>query len=131
MQLIINISFFCDKELLTSIFQNLLDNAIKYRTESSYVKISVKDEDKGVEIKVEDNGIGIPKSIHEKVFDMFFRANLSSKGSGLGLYLVKTSVEKLGGKMQLLSQENKGTCIIVLLPSLEKKSKREYAGNFN
>ena len=58
---------------------------------------------------MEDNGIGIIPSHHNRVFDMFYRASENSKGSGLGLYIAKEAMEKLGGAIALQSEPGKGT----------------------
>jgi signal transduction histidine kinase len=116
-----NTSFFqSDSKLLTSVFQNLIENAIKYRRiseERSVLNIRINGyEGNRVVIEMEDNGLGIPTEVQPRVFDMFFRAHKHSKGSGLGLYIVKTAIEKLGGTITLLSAEAKGTLFTVTLP---------------
>ena len=65
---------------------------------------------------IKDNGPGIPAHLHEKLFDMFFRASNKSQGSGLGLYIVKNSIEKLGGTVTLKSEVGVGTEFLVELP---------------
>ena len=70
----------------------------------------------GVNIKISDNGLGINKGAQEKVFDIFYRENADKKGSGLGLYLVKNSVEKLNGTISLQSDKGVGTTIEISLP---------------
>ena len=72
----------------------------------------------GQNIKIEDNGIGIPEKEKAKVFNMFYRANEQSKGSGLGLYIVKETVEKLEGTITLKSEEGQGTTFEIYLPNL-------------
>lgn len=108
-----------DKSLINNIFQNLIINAIKYRDknkEKSIIKIKsvcVSDE---LIVKIEDNGEGIPESLQRSVFDMFFRGNTKSTGTGLGLYIVKNAIEKLGGRIFLESEENKGSTFTIYLP---------------
>ncbi|UXP31553.1 tetratricopeptide repeat-containing sensor histidine kinase [Reichenbachiella agarivorans] len=109
-----------DKRLINTVVQNLLENSIKYsKTQSSdsFVKISVKvmAEDYYA-IIVEDNGIGIDEAYQDKIFDMFYRANDEVQGSGLGLYILKTAIEKLDGDVNLYSRPNEGTKMIVILP---------------
>lgn len=70
-----------------------------------------------IEIKVEDNGIGIQDEYKEKIFDMFFRANSNVQGSGLGLYILKTATERLNGKVEFESHYNKGTVFRIILPN--------------
>jgi signal transduction histidine kinase len=67
-------------------------------------------------VQIEDNGEGIPENLQRNVFDMFFRGNTKSSGTGLGLYIVKNAVEKSGGRIILESEENRGTIFTVYLP---------------
>lgn len=115
-----NLKVSSDVRLLNTVIQNLLENSIKYARsgkEKSFVKVSVQTmaEDYFALI-VEDNGLGIEAEYQEKVFDMFFRANDDVDGSGLGLFLLKTAVEKLNGDVDLESESGKGTKFIVILP---------------
>jgi len=118
-------AFHSDNSLLRSIIQNLLINSIDYRHKKeapSWVKIEISDAEPSIKIIVTDNGIGIKKKHKHKVFDMFYRATESSTGSGLGLYMVKNAVRKLNGKVTLVSQEGKGTRVVLLLPPLAIKA---------
>jgi PAS domain S-box-containing protein len=111
--------FMADQKILTSVMQNLFENAIKYQDvskEHSFVKLNIKEEDGFVNISIKDNGLGIPDTAKDKIFNMFFRANLTSKGTGLGLYIVKSAVEKLGGSIELKSEEGVGTEFCIKLP---------------
>jgi two-component system sensor histidine kinase ChiS len=104
--------FYTDKKLLSSIIQNLIENPIKYKDTLKdecklHVKINVNTEKS--EMIFEDNGLGIPEELQTKVFDMFFKVNDNSFGTGLGLYIVKTSVEKLGGSIRLESKAGVGS----------------------
>lgn len=108
-----------DKSLVNNIFQNLIINAIKYHDknkENPIIKISTKLFNEEMIIKVEDNGEGIPENLQHSVFDMFFRGNSKSTGTGLGLYIVKNAVEKSGGRLELLSKENVGSAFTIYLP---------------
>lgn len=108
-----------NKQILESVFQNLIENAIKFRNETQpncRLKIKAEDNGKTITLVFEDNGIGIPDFVQEKVFDMYFRATNEATGSGLGLYLVKTGIEKLGGKISLQSIERIGTKFFIELP---------------
>ncbi|MEM9932696.1 MAG: HAMP domain-containing sensor histidine kinase, partial [Bacteroidota bacterium] len=89
------------------------------------VKVSVDSYHKGVRIVISDNGVGIRLDLQEKVFDMFYRGNKDSSGTGLGLYLVKQGVRKLDGKVSLHSEEGVGTQVILYLPSLEKSEEEK------
>ncbi|MES2590777.1 MAG: PAS domain-containing sensor histidine kinase [Bacteroidota bacterium] len=110
-----------EKGLFQTILLNLIDNAIKYRqkreNEPSYIRINVTPKGKGVLITIEDNGIGIAENQQPNIFNMFYRATAISKGSGLGLYIVKTGVLKLGGTISLESTFGKGTTFKVYIPS--------------
>lgn len=109
-----------EKGLLRTIFLNLIDNAIKYskkREDSSLIRIKVIPFKKGLQFSIEDNGIGIAEHQQANVWKMFYRATAISKGSGLGLYIVKTSVAKLGGTISLESAYDKGTTFKVYIPS--------------
>ena len=111
--------FRSDKGLITTIIQNLIENTIKYSSKKSdaYTIINIKSTSRDVlVIRVEDNGIGISKEIQPKIFDMFFRGHEISKGSGLGLYILKNAVEKLNGKIDLESQPGVGTNFTIELP---------------
>lgn len=120
--------FYADKKILTSVMQNLFENAIKYQDtakEHSYVKLDISTENGYIWIIIKDNGLGIPEHAQDKIFNMFYRANLSSKGTGLGLYIVRSAIEKLGGRIEMKSQEGAGTEFYIKLPknsSAEQKT---------
>jgi PAS domain S-box-containing protein len=108
-----------DLKMLNSILQNLMHNAIKYHREDGddkWVSISVTETEKTMRISIKDNGPGIPITAQEKLFDMFFRASTKSQGSGLGLYIVKNSIEKMGGTVSLFSEVGIGSEFVVELP---------------
>ena len=108
-----------DKSLINNVLHNVIINAIKYhdrKKQNSFVKIITKSNKYSVEIIIEDNGEGIPEELQKNIFDMFFRGNTKSSGTGLGLYIVKNAVEKLGGKIELISKENKGSKFTITLP---------------
>lgn len=112
--------FYSDPKFLHSIIQNLLENAVKYSNclIEPCIEIVVQEDDKGVILKITDNGTGISPEFHDKIFDMFFRGTEISKGSGLGLYIVKKAVEKLHGKIELQSEKGKGAIFTIHLPNL-------------
>ena len=110
---------FTDKSRLQIVLFNLISNAIQYRDPQkprSFIRISSYTKNSQAVIEVEDNGIGISLSHHNRVFDMFYRASENSKGSGLGLYIAKEAMEKLGGAIALQSEPGKGTQFILALP---------------
>ena len=114
--------FQSDFRLIYSVLQNIIDNAIKYRKDSSLVDaiiiINISIVKNNAQIIVSDNGIGIASELLDKVFDMFFRATAESTGTGLGLYIVKNSVEKLGGEIRIESEEKHGTSVFINLPNI-------------
>jgi PAS domain S-box-containing protein len=108
-----------DKSLINNIFQNLIINAIKYRDKdkiTSIIKIKTTCLADQLIVEIEDNGEGIPESLQRNVFDMFFRGNSKSTGTGLGLYIVKNAIEKIGGRIILESEEKKGSIFTIYLP---------------
>jgi len=108
-----------DIKLIHSIIQNLTVNAINYHNfeqQNPKIIFSVVTKGEYAAIKVEDNGIGIPMRLQKRVFEMFYRGNTQSKGSGLGLYIVKSAVDRLKGEIDLESEEGKGTGITIRIP---------------
>ena len=109
-----------EKGLLQTIVANLIDNALKYRQkgpERSFVNMHVSKHKNGILFKIEDNGIGIPEPQQSSIFNMFYRATSLSTGTGLGLYIVKTSVLKLGGSISVESTFGKGSAFKIYIPS--------------
>lgn len=109
---------------LSVIFNNLISNAIKYcdtRKSERYVKLTVRRSVNGLQLVVKDNGQGVPKEHLSRVFNMFYRASDQSQGAGLGLYIVKQAVDKLGGVIFLDSEEKMGATFSITLPMVMKK----------
>jgi|GEM_PF-1604350 len=112
--------FYSDYQRVHEILRNLISNAYQYskrNSKNSFVKIAIKTTLKYTLIVVEDNGIGIKKRYQPRIFDMFYRANEKVEGSGLGLYIVKLSVENLKGEIKFSSAMNKGTRFEINLPN--------------
>jgi len=108
-----------DREGLTEVFTNIVENAIKYNRPEGTVSIDVNEYMGNAVVKVEDTGMGIPEDETEKIFDRFYRVDASrglTVGSGLGLSIVRTIVEAHGGKVEVKSQLGKGSAFIVSLP---------------
>ena len=105
------------ERLLHDIIYNLCDNAIKYNKQDGNVDVSIYEEESYVYLVVEDNGIGISKEHHEKIFERFYRVDKSrskkSGGTGLGLSIVKNAVKHHHGTIDMESELNKGTKIII------------------
>jgi signal transduction histidine kinase len=109
-----------DKRRLGIVINNLLSNAIRYQNptvDAPFINIKVDSNDKGTLIEIKDNGIGIKKEAHEKIFDMFYRCSKSSEGSGLGLYIVKETIEKLHGRIEVDSELGIGTTFNIYIPN--------------
>ena len=112
--------FFSDPNRLSVIFNNLISNSIKYRDlrkKNQYIRINAVINRGGASIEFEDNGIGIPDDLLNKIYDMFFRATERSEGAGLGLYIVKETVDKLGGSITTSSTLGIGTTFKIELPN--------------
>ncbi len=112
-----------DKTRLKIVLSNLIGNAIKYSDlKKNYPSVILKAEvnEAIATISIIDNGIGIDKAQQPKIFDMFYRASESSKGSGLGLYIVKESLDKLHGEIRVESEIGIGSTFNIYLPNFNK-----------
>ena len=101
------------------ILNNIISNAIRYSDEqkdNKHILIKAIKQDRHYMISVEDNGIGIDKKDHERIFDIFFGTNHNKKSTGLGLYITRETVYKLNGTIKVESEKNKGTKFIITLP---------------
>lgn len=116
---ITGLMFYSDPWRIGEIFRNLISNAIKYRKidEVSRVSIQVNVKADSASIVFKDNGIGINHENLTRIFEMFYRASEQSDGSGLGLYIVKNAIEKLGGQLVVDSQPGAGTTFEITLPN--------------
>jgi signal transduction histidine kinase len=103
---------------ITRVFYNILDNAIKYTSDEGSVNISDKIISNKYVLTITDSGVGISKEIINKIFDPFFRGDVSrnTSGAGLGLTLSKKIIENHKGTISIKSQINKGTSVIISLP---------------
>jgi len=116
-----DIDFYSDVLRVRIILNNLISNAIQYKNpavNNPYVKIEAFVTRQKTLLKVSDNGLGISEEHHSKIFNMFYKANKSPNSTGLGLYIVKESLDKLNGKIWFESEEGKGTIFYVELPNL-------------
>jgi len=108
-----------DATRIQIVLANLISNAFKYSnhaTGNTFIKITATKTQNHMEISIQDNGTGIDDQYLPHIFDMFFQANEKSDGSGLGLYIVKETLEKIQGKIRVYSELGKGTEFIVTLP---------------
>ncbi len=114
------IEFYNDPWRIAEIVRNLISNAIKYRKldqVTSEIGIRINVDHMRAEISFVDNGIGIDEENLARVFEMFYRATEQSDGSGIGLYIVRNAVEKLGGQITVASRVGQGTRFNILLPN--------------
>ena len=113
-----------DKNAMSMAVNNLLDNAIKSSTEKNEIDVIVVKNENNVLIKVKDYGIGIPHDELNKVFEKFYQGSnatkLSTKGTGLGLTLVRHTIESHGGEVQVESKINQGSIFTLSLPIKNK-----------
>lgn len=115
-----NEKFYTDKMRLYVILINLISNAIKYlRHDEAHPHVNIRVEvcQETARILVEDNGIGIDEEHLDKIFSMFFQAARESSGSGLGLFIVKETINKLKGSIRVQSELKKGSCFEIVLPN--------------
>jgi two-component system, OmpR family, phosphate regulon sensor histidine kinase PhoR len=115
----VNCVVMADKTHLTNALCNLIDNAIKYSSGKPELSIHTFNTDQNIIVVVSDNGIGIEKEYHKKVFDKFFRVPTGTlhdvKGFGLGLAYVKKIVELHGGTIEIQSEKGRGTIFTITL----------------
>lgn len=107
-----------DPRILRNILFNLLSNAIKYSDTGKKIHLSIRQSRSDYEIRIRDEGIGIPEEDKRHLFDRFFRASNAANipGTGLGLNIVKRYVELLGGSIDFISGYNKGTTFTINIP---------------
>ena len=108
-----------DEKIMELVLSNLLYNAIKYSSEGTVVDIQLKKESSGLEIKIIDQGIGIPEHEQKFIFNRYFRAEnaLLNAGTGIGLNIVKTHLENLGASISFISELDKGSTFTVTIPT--------------
>ncbi|MCC3868635.1 sensor histidine kinase [Terrisporobacter mayombei] len=108
-----------DKEKIERVILNILSNAIKFTNENGKIEVRIKHDDKFVYISLKDNGIGIPKEKVDQIFHRFYQVDsiLSRKneGSGIGLCIVDEIIKMHNGKVEIDSEENKGTTFEIIL----------------
>ena len=114
------IDFYSDPYRLKMIVNNLVTNAFKYARKDEplpLIKIDALISSVSATITIRDNGIGIPENQQSKIFGMFYRGTEISKGSGLGLYMVKEMVDKLNGTISVISEVDHFTSITFVVPN--------------
>lgn len=108
-----------DHHRMKVILTNMIGNSIRYADMSKddpFVAVTFEKSELVQAIHVRDNGVGIAAAYLPRIFDMFFRANSSSKGSGLGLYIVGEAAKKMNYRIDVASQEGAGTTFSILIP---------------
>lgn len=109
-----------DRFHLTHALDNLVDNALKYSGDEVRIRLSARRTDGGVELRVEDNGIGIDRSAQAHIFEKFYRVPTGDlhtvKGFGLGLYYVRLIAERHGGEVSVTSAPGRGSTFTLTLP---------------
>jgi|GEM_PF-522741 len=115
-----DVTIYGDRQHLTNVFRNLIDNALKYSTDKPEITITARNEKDGILISIQDNGIGIPASQSNLIFEKFQRLpqdqNTEQKGFGLGLAYVKRVIEMHKGFIQVDCTTQKGSRFNVFLP---------------
>jgi signal transduction histidine kinase len=106
---------------LSQVFINLINNAVKFSPEGKAVEITagIDEAEREAKISIIDHGLGIPSDALPHLFERFYRARnvtvAEIPGSGVGLYIVKSIVDELGGKIEVKSELNQGTAFVVSL----------------
>jgi len=114
--------FYSDRLRLNTLLENLISNAVKYHKpnqDGNYIKITGHTTLEKLTLSIADNGIGIAPEHHNKIFDMFFRISGNKNGSGIGLYIVKDTIQMLQGTIQVHSKEGKGSTFDITLKNLK------------
>ena len=115
------VPLYSDSKRIGILLSNLISNAIRYhnlKIDDPYIKIIGKVSKKETVIEIIDNGKGIGKQYLNNIFEMFFRASDDSKGSGLGLYIVKETINKLNGTVSVTSEIGQGSTFTITFPNL-------------
>lgn len=116
-------SLFQDEKIVELSLSNLVHNAIKYSSENTIVDLKIKQDEKFTTFIIKDNGIGIPEIDQKSIFNRYFRAEnaLLTQGTGIGLNIVKSHLENLGGTISFISEENRGSTFTIKLQNKAKQ----------
>jgi signal transduction histidine kinase len=115
-----NTKIYSDRTRIQIVFNNLISNAIRYSDpakDNPQITVFIAATEREVNVELTDNGIGIEREHQAKIFDMFYRANVNSKGSGLGLFILKETLGKLQGKVSIESAPGIGTTFRLTIPN--------------
>lgn len=109
-----------EETLLTNVFVNILDNAIKYSKEQPVIEINTFNNKKNIVVEIKDNGIGMSKSVQKKIFKKFYRETTGNihnvKGHGIGLFYVLKVVQSFNGKIKVKSTKGEGSIFTIIFP---------------
>jgi signal transduction histidine kinase len=111
----------CPKSIVVHVVENVLSNAIKYSREEGTVEVKLREEDSGVTFSCRDAGIGIPEGELPYLFNPFFRGSNTRhvRGTGVGLYVAKELLDRIGGRIEVRSVAGEGTEVTVFFPQKE------------
>ena len=126
-----NVAVHADRDLLRQVLGNLVNNAVKYSPGGGIVAVAAREDAEGIAITVGDQGVGIPPDVHERIFEKFFRVDpgqLSGVGgTGLGLYIAKELVRRMGGRLTVNSKPGEGSTFTISFPSTSDEAIRRPA----
>ena len=109
-----------DPDRLRQVFVNLVDNAVKFSSEGGRISISARRRPESVEVRISDQGVGIPRADQQRIFSKFYRAESPGPGvhgTGLGLFLARGLLLAMGGKIWVESREGQGSTFVLELPA--------------
>jgi len=109
-------SLLADPAMIGRVIANLLDNAIAYTDTGGTISVGLSETDSAILVSIADTGRGIPEDKLPYIFDAFYRISRDSKGSGLGLFIVKTIIDAHGGRIWVESIPGKGSTFSITLP---------------
>ncbi|WP_100614796.1 PAS domain S-box protein [Confluentibacter citreus] len=115
--------FYSDWQRFNTVVENLVSNAIKYHSEAisgRYIKLTGTSNKEELKLSISDNGMGIAPEFHDKIFEMFYRLPGNTIGSGIGLYIVKETVDKMHGTIEIESKKGVGTTFNITLKNLKE-----------
>lgn len=114
-----DISLTQDEKIVELMLSNLVHNAIKYSPANTHIDVEIAQDDQETTFKIKDRGIGISKKDQKNIFNRYFRAEnaILTQGTGIGLNIVKTHIENLGGSIKFNSKLNEGSTFIVIIPN--------------
>jgi PAS domain S-box-containing protein len=112
-----------DRDKLSQVLLSLVDNAVKFSPEGGRVSITARRRPDGAEVRVSDEGVGVPRADHQRIFSKFYRAENGTpglQGTGLGLFLARGLLVAMGGRIWIESKEGQGSTFVVELPAASR-----------